>query len=161
MFIEFYLIMLFEIIFYFLIWTMILYWIHRSSHCITFLKKYHLDHHGFILKQLKNNNKPTRWHYNNLLLFNDTWKSTIDLWITEVVPTFIFCLITGQWWILFFYYFWAAVVQETIEHDSDFNLPLLSSGKWHLLHHITGVKNYSLFFPIWDIIFKTYEPVYK
>jgi len=151
---------IFELIFYFFIWTLTLYWIHRISHKFLFLKKYHVDHHQFIIKKITENQVPTKWHWNNLFLFNDNWKSTGDLWLTEVVPTFLFSLITGQWWIMIFYYLWAAFVQEIIEHNPNFDIPVLTSGKWHLLHHTTGVKNYSLFFPLWDIIFKTYKPVY-
>jgi len=154
------LIRLFEIIFYFFSWTLTLYWIHRMSHQISFLKKYHLDHHLFIIKKIKKKQDIPGWHWNNLFLFNDTWKSTIDLWLTEVIPTFLFSLITGQWWIIVFYYVWAAFIQETIEHDPNFDLFILTSGKWHLLHHTKGVKNYGLFLPIWDIFFRTYEPTY-
>jgi sterol desaturase/sphingolipid hydroxylase (fatty acid hydroxylase superfamily) len=143
------------IIFYFLSWTLLLYWIHRIAHKIDFLKKYHFDHHNFILKKLRNNQIPTQWHWSNLFLYNDTIKSTIDLWFTEVIPTILFSLITGQWWIFIFYYLWAALVQEIIEHNPKINYPILTSGKWHLMHHTTGNKNYGLFFPLWDFIFNT------
>jgi sterol desaturase/sphingolipid hydroxylase (fatty acid hydroxylase superfamily) len=142
------------IVVYFLSWTFALYWIHRIGHYISFIKKYHLDHHGFILR----NGNPG-WSWNNLLLFNDTQKSTIDLWITEVIPSFIFSWVTGQWWIIVFYYLWAALLQEIIEHNEHFNVPLLSSGRWHLIHHRLPDKNFSLFFPLWDIVFGTYKNV--
>lgn len=145
----------FEIAFYFCLWTFILYWIHRVAHQLSFLKKYHVDHHQFILKKFKENCTPPGWHWNNLLLFNDTWNSTIDLWLTEVFPTILFSLITGQWWVIIFYYLWAAFIQETIEHNPNFDFIMWSSGKWHLLHHTKGTKNYGLFFPIWDIVFKS------
>lgn len=135
-------------IFYFFLWTLILYWIHRVSHSVPMIRSIHLHHHRFISLHL------TKWHWNNLLLFNDDWVSTLDLWITEVIPTLIFSAITGQWWISVFYYIWAAFVQETIEHNPNFNLPLLTSGKWHLIHHQSKF-NYGLFFPIWDITFGT------
>jgi len=121
------------------------------------IKKYHFDHHKFILSKLHKGHNPTQWHWSNLFLFNDTWKSTIDLWITEVIPTLVFSLLTGQWWIIIFYYSWAALIQETIEHNPKFDIPFLSSGKWHLQHHTNADKNYGLFFPIWDIIFSTYK----
>jgi sterol desaturase/sphingolipid hydroxylase (fatty acid hydroxylase superfamily) len=148
-----------EIIFYFSAWTFILYWIHRVGHDVPFLKKFHFDHHRFILTKLRNNETPTKWHWSNLFLFNDTWKSTIDLWLTEVIPTLLFSLVTGQWWISVFYYFWAAFIQETIEHNPNFNIPFLTSGRWHLQHHIQGNANYSLFFPMWDLIFGSYRPI--
>jgi len=141
-------------IIYFFIWTFVLYWIHRIGHRVSFIKQYHLDHHGFILK----NGNPG-WSWNNLFLFNDTWLSTIDLWITEVIPTLVFSWLTDQWWIFTFYYIWAALVQEVIEHNTNFNMPLLTSGKWHVLHHYQPNKNFSLFFPLWDILFGTHAHV--
>lgn len=147
------------IILHFLSWTLLLYWIHRASHRLLWVKRYHLDHHGFILDKLKKNQTPTKWHWNNLFLYNDTKKSTIDLWITEVLPTFAYSYITGQWWIMIFYYLWAALIQETLEHNTKIDVPLLTSGRWHLLHHTNTNTNYGLFFPIWDKIFGTYQRV--
>ena len=145
-------------IFVFISWTLYLYLIHRVIHSIG-LRLFpvafnaHADHHRYI-----NTNKQTTWHWNNLFLFNDTWSSTLDLWITEVIPTLIFSLITGAWWISVFYYFWAALVQEVIEHNPKFDLyPFLTSGKWHLVHHHNTSVNYGLFFPIWDILFGTFK----
>jgi sterol desaturase/sphingolipid hydroxylase (fatty acid hydroxylase superfamily) len=137
----------------FLAWTFCLYWIHRAGHKIQFVNKFHQDHHLFI-----NRNGGTSWHWNNLFLYNDTWKSTIDLWITEVIPTVIFSAITGHWWIAIFYYFWAALLQEVIEHNPKFNLyPWLTSGQWHLVHHRSQRKNFGLFLPIWDKMFGTFK----
>lgn len=141
-------------ILYFFLWTLMLYCIHRVVHVAPAVRAVHLHHHQFILTH------STKWHWSNLLLFNDDWTSTIDLWITEVIPTILFSLITGQWWISILYYIWAAFIQETIEHDSNFNLPILTSGKWHLMHHQNKI-NYGLFIPVWDIIFGTYKNVHK
>lgn len=138
------------IIVYFFSWTLLLYWIHRFAHAIPVLREIHLDHHRFIL------NNDTRWHWSNLFLFNDTWKSTLDLWLSEVIPTLLFSLVTGQWWISIFYYVWAAFIQETIEHNKNFNIPILTSGKWHMIHH-RSEKNYGLFTALWDKVFRTYK----
>lgn len=142
----------------FLAWTLCLYVIHRAIHAhgrkyFPLAFKAHADHHRYI-----NVNHGTSWHWNNLLLFNDTWLSTLDLWITEVIPTIIFSWITGHWWIAIFYYFWAALLQEQIEHNPKFDFyPFITSGKWHLVHHYNVSANFGLFFPIWDIIFKSYR----
>jgi len=142
----------------FISWTLYLYIIHRVIHSVG-LRFFpvafnaHADHHKYI-----NTNKQTTWHWNNLFLFNDTWMSTLDLWITEVIPTLIFSLITGEWWVSVFYYVWAALIQEIIEHNPKFDLyPFLTSGKWHLVHHHNTSVNYGLFFPIWDILFGTFK----
>ena len=131
-----------------------LYWIHRIGHYTPAIKQIHMHHHRFVLHHC------TTWHWSNLFLYNDDWISTLDLWITEVIPTLLFSLVTGEWWISVFYYIWAAFIQESIEHNSTFNLPILTSGKWHLMHH-RGEINYGLFTPLWDLIFGTYKHVYK
>lgn len=142
----------------FFAWTLCLYIIHRSLHA--FGKEWfplafeaHSDHHKYI-----NVNNGTSWHWNNLLLYNDTWLSTLDLWITEVIPTVLFSWITGHWWISIFYYFWAALLQEQIEHNPKFNYyPWITSGKWHLVHHNDTEVNFGLFFSVWDKLFKTHQ----
>jgi hypothetical protein len=142
----------------FLTWTLYLYLIHRVLHdfgdkIFPFAYAAHLDHHKYI-----NKHKGTSWHWNNLFLFNDTWLSTADLWITEVVPTLLFSCITGQWWISIFYYFWAALIQEVVEHNPKFDIyPWLTSGKWHLEHHWNTKVNYGLFIPVWDIVFDSHK----
>lgn len=141
---------------YFVIWTLILYWIHRSAHSVPAFRKYHFNHHQIINKNIREGNL-NKWHWNNLFLFNDNWHSTIDLWVTEVIPTLIFSLVTNQWWISVFYYVWAAFIQETIEHNPKVNIRFLLSGQRHLIHHKQPNKNYGLFFPIWDKIFCTYK----
>ena len=140
----------------FFAWTLYLYIIHRAVHAVgrvyfplAFLA--HADHHKYI-----NTHEQTRWHWNNIFLFNDTWMSTLDLWITEVVPTLLFSWVTGEWWVSVFYYFWAAFVQETIEHNPKFDwYPFITSGKWHLVHHWDTRANFGLFIPLWDYVFGT------
>lgn len=147
-----------ETIYYFLLWTLMIYWVHRLGHRLPIISAFHRDHHRFISRRLKNNQKPNNWHWSNIFLFNDNRNSTVDLWLTEVVPTIIFSWITGQWWILLFYYIWAAFIQERVEHNPDFDLyPFLTSGQSHLLHHKQPDKNYGLFLPVWDIIFGTFK----
>lgn len=139
---------------YFLLWTLVLYWIHRIGHHTPVVRKYHMSHHRYILTH------DVTWHWSNLFLFNDNWESTIDLWITEVIPTILFATLTGEYWIMMFYYVWAAFIQESIEHNSRVDLPGFTSGKWHLIHHNSPV-NYGLFIPVWDILFGTYVNVHE
>ena len=135
----------------FFAWTWCLYVIHRSVHVIPMLREIHWDHHRYV------NTHSMGWHWNNLLLFNDTGTSTVDLWITEVIPTILISYISGHWWILIFYWFWSAFVQESIEHNNTFNIKILTSGKWHLLHHEDSKVNFGVFTSIWDKLFGTYK----
>jgi lathosterol oxidase len=137
----------------FISWTFVIYWMHRLVHCIPFLQTIHADHHRYV------NNHDIGWHWSNVFLYNDTWMSTLDLWITEVIPTMIISFFFG-YWLFVIYYFWAAFIQETIEHNNKFDLyPWLTSGKWHMMHHKNNSCNYGVFFPIWDILFNTRKVV--
>lgn len=139
----------------FIAWTFVMYWAHRVVHAIPFLKKIHYNHHAFVSQ-----NNVTRWHWSNLFLFNDNAMSTIDLWLSDVIPTLVFSAITGQWWIAVMYYVWAAFIQERVEHNNSVNLyPWITSGRWHLIHHRVGNKNYGLFVPIWDKLFNTEQKI--
>jgi sterol desaturase/sphingolipid hydroxylase (fatty acid hydroxylase superfamily) len=96
------------------------------------------------------------WHWNNILLINDNIKSTIDFWITEVIPTLLFAYLSQQWWIFLLWYFYCAFIQEKIEHNKNYNkYPFHCAGLWHLIHHRSGKCNFSIFVPFWDIVFKT------
>lgn len=133
----------------FIIWTFVIYWMHRLVHIIPILQRIHADHHIYV------NNNDVRWHWSNLFLFNDTWKSTADLWITEVIPTLILSFFFG-WWLIIAYYLWAAFIQESIEHNKRFDLyPYLTSGKWHMVHHRNSKYNFGVMIPLWDRVFKT------
>lgn len=138
-------------IFYFILWTLLIYWCHRAMHVVPLLKEFHLDHHRVVDK-----GEIRGFHWTNVLLYFDNFESTVDQWLTEVVPTIIFCLITGSWWIAIFYYVWAAFIQEQVEHEYDFNLmPFITSGRWHLLHHDDKDKNFGFLTFIWDRLFET------
>jgi len=137
-------------IFYFFLWTFFIYWIHRIGHMFPKLFPTHRAHHHFVA-----NNEIT-WSWNNIFLFNDNWDSTFDFWLTEVVPTIIFVIITDQWWLGIGFYLYAAFIQEWFEHNKNFNgYPLYTSGKWHMLHHTNYPCNFGIGTPFWDWVFNT------
>ena len=138
-------------IIYFLLWTLLLYLIHRIIHHIPYLRSIHFNHH----RHVNENYGQMTWHWNNLFLFNDNWISTLDLWMTEVIPTILFSYLTSHWWIFCFYYIWTAFIQERVEHNPNIDLYPFTSGRWHLVHHKNFRKNYGLFHPFWDRIFQT------
>lgn len=134
----------------FLLLTFVFYVIHRLLHSFRCLSYFHRDHH------LNVSNNSVRWRWNNLLLWNDTFKSTVDLWITEVIPTMLICWVFDSWTLLFLYWAWGAIVQEAVEHNKLFNLPILTSGVWHMIHHSDSRVNYGVFIPVWDMLFRTH-----
>jgi sterol desaturase/sphingolipid hydroxylase (fatty acid hydroxylase superfamily) len=140
----------------FLLWTLVLYLIHRITHRVDFFKSLHYDHHIFVSR-----NKSTKWKWHDLMLYNDTPKSTLDMWVTEVIPTLCISFFTGHWWLSVMYYIWAAFFQQNLEHNPKYNWYPFTSGKWHLVHHRDPSKNFGLFLPIWDKIFKTEKGITK
>lgn len=129
-----------------------IYWIHRLAHQykIPIFSWFHRQHHRFVATHT------ITWHWSNIFLFNDDWYSTIDYWLTEVIPTIIFVLITEQWWIAIVFYFYAAFIQEHLEHNKNFNAyPLYTSGKWHMMHHTDYPCNFGIGTPFWDYVFNT------
>ena len=142
-------------VFVFLCWTLLLYFTHKAAHAVPFMHKYHMDHHKQVSQSTVQG-----LNWKNCFLYFDSVESTIDQWLTEVIPTLIFSLVTGQWWVAIFYYIWAGYIQEAVEHNDKINLyPFLTSGKWHLVHHEDPTKNYGVFFPIWDMLNGNEKPV--
>lgn len=136
---------------YFFIWLLVLYWAHRLAHVVPYIKEIHSDHHKFVLRSKYG----TEWRLNNLILYNDTIRNTLNLWITEVIPTLTFSYVTGQWWIFIFYYIWAAFFQQTLKYDKDEDIFLLTPGMWSMIHYRRTNLNFGLFISFWDIVFKT------
>ena len=58
-------------LFFFFLWTLLMYGMHRVVHSSKLLGYFHIQHHKVI------NNKETKWHWNNVLLYNDDMKSTL------------------------------------------------------------------------------------
>ena len=87
-----------EYLLYFMTWTFMIYWLHRTYHSIPFCMKFHQDHHTQIIEGTGSN----KWDWRHVFIWIDTWNSTVDQWIMEVIPTIIFSWITGQWWMCVF-----------------------------------------------------------
>ena len=135
----------------FLSWTFTIYWLHRLAHVWKPMRKYHVDHHAQVTQETIQG-----LNWKNAFLWFDTWKSTVDQWLTEVIPTLVISAVTGHWWLFAFYYIWAAFIQEAVEHNQKVNLyPFITSGKWHLIHHNNHKVNFGAYTPIWDIFFNT------
>ena len=105
------------------------YWVHRLCHILPYLKEIHWKHHKYV------NNTQPKWMWQNIFLYSDDWNGTLDIIVTEIIPTIIFCYLTNQWWILGVYYIWTAFIQEWVEHNPNVYLPPFSAGKTHLVHH--------------------------
>jgi len=144
------LMLILECVAYFFAWTFIIYWIHRIGHKVPLMMRSHRLHHKFVRENT------ITWHWTNIFLFNDDWGSTIDFWITEIIPTAIFVFVTEQWWLGIGFYLYAAFLQEWFEHNVKFDAyPFYTSGQWHVMHHTHYPCNYGIGTPFWDWVFNT------
>ena len=136
---------------YFLIWTLVIYWTHKAAHSFEWLWQFHQAHH-----EVEYNGELEFSWWNLVGWFND-WRSTLDQWITEVIPTGVFILIFPDAWpIAIFYYIDGFVLAEGLtDHNPRIDVPGLSMGRYHLLHHKNPNVNYDLYFRIWDRLFGT------
>lgn len=137
----------------FLLWTLSEYTMHVMVHRVPWLAQVHSHHHKFIAM----NN--TTWEWRNIFLWTDSWMCTLDLWIQEVIPTLIIVTLTGHWWLFGCFYIWTAFIQENVEHNPKIHVPWLSSGRWHLQHHINPKSNFGTIATFWDKLFRTEQRV--
>lgn len=135
--------------FIFIAWTLYLYLLHRLVHITPVIKDIHRKHHVYALTS------DTKWRWNNLFLYNDNWIGTLDFWLTEVIPNLIFCYVFNVWWLFILFWVYAGLIQEHLEHNDKINYTFFTAGQWHLIHHRMYNKNYGLYIPLWDKIFKT------
>ena len=135
---------------FFILWSLSVYLMHRLVHGVRGLGRWHARHHAVVAAGRQG------WHWNNLLLFNDDWPSTADLWMTEIAPALGCAWLTQAYWPLLAYYLYAALLQERLEHNPRFSLyPWLTAGAWHVAHHRDPRVNFGFLTPAWDILFGT------
>ena len=135
---------------YFFLWTLLLYVVHRLAHALPYIKKIHSEHHRYVMR---NRDWGIKWQ--DLYLSRGANKVTLDLWFTEVIPTLLFCAVTGHWWIFGAYYFWSAFYEKATKYNRDVDVFLVTWGMWTLTHYRRNTLNFGGIFSLWDIIFKT------
>jgi len=135
---------------YFFLWTLLLYGVHRLVHILPYIKKIHNEHHRYVMR-----NKDWYIKWEDLYLSRGNNKVTVDLWITEVIPTLLFCAVTGHWWIFGLYYGWSAFYEKTTKYNRDVDVFLVTWGMWTLTHYRRTTLNFGGIFSLWDMIFKT------
>ncbi len=142
----------FELCGYFLLWSLIIYWTHRSAHMIPFLWQFHHAHH-----QVAYNGELEFSWWNVIGWFND-WPSTLDQWITEIIPMIVFVLVFPDAWpIAVLYYIDGFILAEGLtDHNPRLEIPGLSMGRYHLKHHANPNVNFDLYFHFWDQLFGTH-----
>ena len=135
-----------------------IYTMHRAAHQVPILWYLHRGHHKV---QYRGDWEFSWW---NLLGWFNDWRSTLDQWIIEVIPTGLLVVIFPESWpIAVYYYIDGFVLAEGItDHNPRICIPGLAMGRYHLRHHANLKVNFDQFTHFWDWIFGTIaDPIPK
>ncbi|WP_343564317.1 sterol desaturase family protein [Kiloniella sp. b19] len=149
-----FLIYLLELAGAFLVFTFVTYWTHRIAHCWKPLWYLHEAHHSV----------PYKGEYEfsllNLVGWYNDWRSTLDVWVTEVLPMAGLVLLWPATWPLAVLFYIDNVLSEGLtDHNPRINIPGLAMGKYHIEHHKDMSVNFDGYFRLWDKVFGTQRNV--
>lgn len=144
----------------FLLWTFLVYLMHRLAHIRhkhNLFHAIHLSHHK--IDYLNANNRKFKWYY--FFFYFGSLNATLDVLIMLTLPAFIVYFIYPPLgiYILIFHYLYEVLLSEgALDHNPAIKGRITSFfawGEYHLTHHKTWVSNYGLVITFWDTIFKT------
>jgi sterol desaturase/sphingolipid hydroxylase (fatty acid hydroxylase superfamily) len=144
----------------FLLWTLIVYGLHRLSHIkhkFNFLYFIHIHHHRVNYSNASE--RKFNWRY--LLFFFGSFYESLDVLITMTLPALVLYFIFPAYgaYILVFHYLYEVFLSENqLDHNPNISGVItnyFSWGKYHLKHHKDVRCNYSLIIPLWDFVFGT------
>lgn len=139
---------------YFLLWTGLLYGLHRLAHRWDVLWRWHQAHHAVVYAGAN------EFSWRNLVGFYNDWASTFDQWLLEILPTILFIALFPRAWPLGFLYLADNIFAEGItDHNPRICPPLLAMGRYHLAHHVDSRINFDGFTQFWDWVFATRRAV--
>jgi len=144
----------------FLLWTFIVYLLHRLSHFkhkLNFLYFIHRYHHrvDYNIERIRKFD----WRY--LLFYFGGFYESLDVVCTMTLPALVLYLIFPIYggYLLTFHYLYEVFLSEgQLDHNPTITGAVtnyFSWGKYHLKHHKDVRCNYSLIVPFWDFIFGT------
>lgn len=149
-----------QFIAFFLLWTLIVYWMHRLAHIriwYNFLYYFHLAHHK--INYFRQSNLKFKWYY--LFFYFGSLRASLDVICMLTIPAFIVYFIYPKIgiYILIFHYIYEVFFSEgLLDHNSNItgtSTKLFAWGKYHLVHHKKWNYNFSLMITLWDWVFKT------
>lgn len=144
----------------FLLWTFLVYWMHRAAHVrskYNFLYKLHLSHHR--INYLKEENRAFKWP--QLFFYFGSFSASLDVLIMLTLPAFMTFAVFPQYgiYILAFHYIYEVFLSEgTLDHNPKIKgkvTRFFAWGEYHLSHHEKWNCNYGLTITFWDLVFGT------
>lgn len=139
-----------DLVGYFLGWTFIAYWTHRAAHAFDFLWKFHREHHVVVYEG------KFEFSWWNLVGWVNDWKSTLDDWLTEIIPLGLYIWIfPAAWPVVIYYYIDSSLSEGILDHNPRIDVPGLAMGRYHLAHHDDMRVNFDNYTRLWDWVFGT------
>jgi sterol desaturase/sphingolipid hydroxylase (fatty acid hydroxylase superfamily) len=144
----------------FLLWTLLIYFMHRLAHYrhrFNPLYSIHLSHHK--INYLEDENRKFKWYY--LLFYFGGVLETMDVLLMLTMPAFMVYFVyppMGIYLLLFHYLYESFLSEGVLDHNPKIKGKItnfFSWGKYHLIHHKTWKYNYSLMITLWDRVFRT------
>lgn len=148
----------FSLIFYFMLWTLCSYWIHRIAHIPhkkNILFKVHQAHH---MVQYGESYMPS---WGSFFFWFGSWKASLDVWISLTLPVVIIAIIDpvpGITLLIFHYVYEVFFSSNVLDHNPKIKgmvTRIFAIGQYHLQHHRVQRWNYSFFITLWDHVFRT------
>lgn len=145
----------------FLVWTFIIYWIHRISHIKgrwNILWKIHRAHHAIPYLTMK----VERWpKFGQFFFWLGDFKTSIDVVIVLTIPLVLLTLLfpyPGLCLLVFHYIYEVFLGEGILDHNTQLRGPVtrvFAWGSFHLHHHVKLERNYGLIITLWDRVFRT------
>ena len=146
----------------FLLWTFVIYCLHRLSHIhhpANPLWRIHVAHHKIpYLHSEQRQRWPSLGQY---FFWLGDWKTSLDVFLVMTVPLIIISIIWPQYGIplLVFHYLYEVFLSESVlDHNPHVKGRItrwFAWGDFHLHHHIDMKSNYGLMITLWDRLFGT------
>jgi sterol desaturase/sphingolipid hydroxylase (fatty acid hydroxylase superfamily) len=158
--------LLLRLTFWFMLWTLAEYWLHRLmhvSHRLNPLWYVHRLHHAIPLDVLTDAQfSIPKWHY--FIWWFDNWHETLEIVIGETIPALLIYALDpecGYYLLIFHYVYELLATDSLLEHNSRIsNETIISNfavGQFHLEHHRRPHKNFGFTISWWDHLFGTFS----
>jgi sterol desaturase/sphingolipid hydroxylase (fatty acid hydroxylase superfamily) len=144
----------------FLLWTFMIYWLHRLSHIRhqkNPLWQLHCAHHATPYLSAPS---LSPWpKFAQLFFWLGSWRATLDVLVVMTLPALLIALIAPRYglMLLAFHYFYEVFCSEyALDHNpriQGFWTRIFAWGDFHLFHHISTRNNYGLIITLWDRVF--------
>jgi sterol desaturase/sphingolipid hydroxylase (fatty acid hydroxylase superfamily) len=146
----------------FLLWTGIIYGLHRASHWHhprNPLWHLHRAHHRHPYLQAESGSAWPRWP--QFFLWLGSWRASLDVFVVMTLPAIAIALLWPRYGVplLVFHYVYEVFCSEyALDHNPKIRgvwTRWFAWGDYHLYHHMKPKRNYSLLITLWDRVFGT------